>query len=276
MNYEFNALIVDSRYKAFDVYEKDLSEFGNRIIRCAPKSDEIITQAIVNNCELIILSQNDFESDNEVTQIIDCFDSNRDKLVPLILNASSAPSLQMENVSKRCKFFCNIYPSSERRSIITEIEKNENFRTMSCDKLFYLLRQKVIYDCKYIGLSKSHEGFRWITEGALLIIADISYRKNFSAGVYKVLGNKYNATYTQIEPAIRRCMNEFQVRMDPIVKVYYFDLDVNSNERYTATGFINKIAENIKIAYKQNYSAFMEKVDFDRRKAINDYFMINR
>lgn len=274
MKQELYALIMKSESKVFDEYEKDLTDYGYSIIRCNADKKEIITQTLKYDCDVIILSSNGFESEEELLETIAFFDDATIKNTPLILNAPESTSLKIERAADRYKFFFNIYPTGEKRSIIMEIEKNECFKRRDCDDLFYRLKHKVTYECRYIGLSKSHEGFRWISEAVLLIICDPLYKKNFSCGTYKVLENKYDATYTQIESAIRRCMNEYQSRMDPYIKIYYFELDPNSNGKYTITSFISKIAENIKLTYNNTYRAFMANVDHDRRKAISEYYKL--
>lgn len=272
MDFELNAVIVNSSNPTFKIYEEDLTDFGYNITHCDAKASEIIANAILTECEIILLSQNDFETEDELIAVIDYFNENLDKHVPLILNAPQSFTLSMDKIIKKTSFIHNIYPTGERRSIIFDIDRKYDFRAMSPEKQFFMLWQKVMYDCRFIGLNKHQEGYKWIFEAALLILVDESYRKNFSAGVYKVLGKKYGATYTQIETAIRRAMNDLNKRMDPVVKVYYFDLDVNSTEKYTATNFIIKIANNVRIQYKINYDAFMENVEFDRRKVIKEHF----
>lgn len=276
MEYELNAIIVNSKNEVFDVYEKDLEEFGYIITHCKPKVSEIIARSIFTDCDLILLSHNDFDSIKDIAEIVEYFYKNKDKHIPLILNAPTNPSLYIDKLVSHYSFIHNIYPTGEKRSIILDIERNENFRAMRCDKLLYLLRLKSQYDCGYIGLNKNQEGYRWIAEAVLLILADSSYRKNFISGVYKILGNKYNATYTQIEPAIRRCIKAHYSKIEPLIKVYYFDLDLHSNERYTTTGFINKIVDNIKLQYKNNYDAYIEKSDHDRRTAMKEHFKMDR
>ena len=272
MNYELNVIIVNHENKSFNMYERDLAEFGYNIFYCKADISDIFTKAIKTNCNVILLSYNDLAEKDDFLVILDKF-KDLDKR-PLILNIPTTPNIRLDNMIDNIDFVYNIFHTGEKRCIILDIERNENYRKMSCEELFFLLKQKVLYDCHYIGLNASHEGFRWISESVLLITADLNYRKNFSAGVYKVLGNKYNATYTQIEPAIRRCMTDQYNRMDPIIKTYYFDLDINSKQRYTATHFINKIAENIKIQYKRNYQAFINCADNDKRKVLKEYFKL--
>ena len=274
MVYELSAIIVNSKNKLFDVYAKDLEEFGYKLFYCNADVSEIITQTIKTECDLILLSQNDFEEEEDIIELIKFFMDKKDQ--PLILNMPTRQSLRINHEIDRHFFIYNIYPTGVKRSIIFDIERKENYTRKSCDKLFYLLKHKVMYDCSYIGLNRTHEGYKWICEAALLIIADSFYQKNFTAGVYKILENKYNATYTQIEPAIRRCIADQYSRMTPYVKEYYLDLEPDSKQKYTTTHFINKIADNIKIQYKRNYRAFMNNVEYDRRNVINAYFKINK
>lgn len=272
MDHELNALIVNANSEIFRTYEEDLLEFGYTVYHCSAEASEITAQAIITECDIILLSSNDLESEDELAEIIEFFKGTGTKKPPMILNSPMTHTRKTDELIDRCSFAFNIFPTGEKRSIIIDIERNTNYKNMDCDKLFFLLKQKIIYDCGFIGINKNQEGYKWISEAVLLILTDSGYRKNFSAGVYKVLCNKYNATYTQIEPAIRRSMNDLYKRMKPLIRVYYFDLDANSGEKYTATHFINKIADNIKIQYKRNYTAFMSIADADRRKVINSYF----
>ena len=280
MDYELNAIVVTGDNKMLEVYENDLSDFGYIITHCSTDLSEIIRQTVCTNCDLILLSVSDFENEDKVIELAEYFDKGFEKKngrrIPLIVNAALGTSRKLENAINTYDFFFNFFPTGERRSIIIELERTEKYNDMSCDKLLFLLRQKISYECRFIGLSNSHEGFRWISEAIALITAEGSYRKNFTAGVYKVLENKYRITYNQIESAIRRCMNEFQNRMDPLIKVYYFDLAKDSTEKYTVTAFINKIADNVKLQYGSNYAAYMQRVDYDRRKALNEHFRINQ
>ena len=274
MDYELSAIIVKSKNNLFDEYAKDLEEFGYKLNFCNADVSEIITQSIKTECDLILLSQNDFETEEDIIELIRFFTDKKEQ--PLILNMPTKQSLTINHEIDRHFFIYNIFPTGVRRSIILDIERKDNFRNKSCDKLLFLLKQKVMYDCSFIGLNRTHEGYRWICEAVLLIIADSFYQKNFSAGVYKILENKYNATYTQIEPAIRRCMAYQYDRMTPYIKEYYLDLDPNSNQKYTTTHFINKMADNIKIQYKRNYRAFMDIAEYDRKAVVNAYFKIKK
>lgn len=273
MDFELNAIIVNSTNKRFKVYEKDLSEFGYSITHCDVKGSEIIAKAIMTDCDLLLLSEKDFENINELVEIVKYFQKNADKHIPVLFNEPGYPSVITDRLDNEHSFFHNIFPTGEKRSIIMELEKYENYRSMSCERLLFLLKKKVNYECGYIGINRTHEGFRWITEASLLILADENYKKNFSAGIYKVLEDKYNATYTQIEPAIRRCMNDFQNKMDTLIRLYYMDLSADKSKKYTTTNFIKKISDNFKLQYRQNYTEFTERADSDKRKAIKEHFM---
>ena len=189
MDHELNALIVNQNSEVFRTYEKDLLEFGYTIHHCSAKASEITAQAIITECDIILLSSNDLENEDELAEIIDFFNGAGTKTPPMILNSPMTRTRKTDELIDHCSFAFNIFPTGERRSIIIDIERNTNYKNMDCEKLFFLLRQKIIYDCGFIGINKNQEGYKWISEAVLLILTDSGYRKNFSAGVYKVLCN---------------------------------------------------------------------------------------
>ncbi|MBR1749700.1 MAG: hypothetical protein IJ740_20225 [Ruminococcus sp.] len=271
MYYKLTALVINTDNSIIKRYAKNLSEFGYEIINCEANVAAMISALIDHKCDIVISSQDDIDVDDYI-KLIEFLKDKPDR--PLIVDISYKPSLKIEQIISVCTYIYRMAPVFEDKAILIFIERYENYSRMSTEKLYFLLKKKVLYDCKYIGLEPNMAGFQWIYESAFMILIHPIYRKNFSAGVYAILQNRYNVTYTQIEPSIRRCIAKLTANLDDFIKKYYFEIDEKDPFDFTTSEFITKVAENVSLCFSRNYSEYIRRNQNERNKLLREEYEI--
>ena len=271
MDINLTAMIIEPSNSVIERYAKTLSDFGYEIIKCPPEPATMISTIINNDCDIVLSSHDDIETE-EYLRFIVFFNDKKER--PFIVDITLDLSLTIKRAISSRKYIKYMQPIFEDKAIFLFIEKYQDFSSMSTEKLFYLLRLKTMFDCKYIGLDPGLKGFKWIYESAFIIIANPVYKKNFSSGVYKILQKRYNVKYTQIEPSVRRSIADMTHKISGYIKKYYFGIEENDEFDLTTMEVINKISDNVSKCFFRNSDEFYKRSQRERNRILWDFYNI--
>ena len=105
------------------------------------------------------------------------------------------------------------------------------------------LSRKVGMLLKYIGVPQGISGYDYIKESVLLGLSDHAYLHNIVNGLYSIIAQKHNSTYSKVERSIRHAVHICMANIDKDDEyVYIFG---NPKNKMSNSNFISAVVHFI-------------------------------